>query len=319
MERRNFLTRGAALCLAGSLPARALAATETAEPMFDAHIHFFTNDIAHYPIDPRFAREPEEVFRARIMHAPATPNIIFPLWRHANVEGGVGVQYSGAYKTNNSYLLDLADEYRARIATEVIVDTRDPASPAHIEQMVRSRHIDALRLTGFAATDGHYPWLDSEPALAIWALAERLHLPVGVTYLPPRPTVAAFDTIGKLADRYPGCTIIFEHMGWTGGANSPGLLPEHATLAARHNVTFKWTTLDIDGLRAAGIDPAHCLRDAVRLFGASRIMWGSDFGNTTRAYGGMAVDARDSCALLTAADRRAVLHDTGRALYRRRG
>jgi predicted TIM-barrel fold metal-dependent hydrolase len=150
-------------------------------------------------------------------------------------------------------------------------------------------------------------------------LAERLRLPVGVTYLPPRPTAVAFATIATLADRYPGCTIIFEHLGWTGGANSAGLLPEHATLAARRNVSFKWTTLDIDALRAAGIDPARCLRDAVRLYGASRIMWGSDFGNSTRPYGGMALDARDSCALLDAADRRAVLHDTGRALYRRGG
>ena len=316
LDRRKFLAGGAALGLAGGMPAGAMAMVR--EPLFDAHIHFFTSDIAHYPIDPRFAREPEEILRARILHAPATPETIFPLWRAAGVAGGVGVQYSGAYKSDNRYLLDLADRHRVQLATEIIVDARDPQSPARIAQMARTRHIDALRLTGVADADGSYPWLESERALAIWALAERLQLPVGVTYLPPKVTAEAFRAIARLADRFPGCAIVFEHLGWTGGANSSGLLPEHATLAAKRNVRFKWTTLDIDPLRAAGIDPAHCLRDAVRLYGASRIMWGSDYGNSTRAYGGLALDARDSCALLTARDRRAVLHDTGRALYRRR-
>ena len=91
----------------------------------------------------------------------------------------------------------------------------------------------------------------------------------------------------------------------------------HATLAPRRNVHFKWTTLDIDALGAAGIDQARVLRDAVALYGPRRIMWGSDFGNTTRPYGGMAQDARDSCALLDASARRAILHDNGRALFRR--
>lgn len=320
MQRRSLLAGAGGLVLAGAtrLSARAEPRASATDPLFDAHIHFFSSDIAAYPIDPRFAREPEEVLRARIMHAPATPETVFPLWQAAGVVGGVGVQYSGAYKTDNRYVLDVADAHRDRIATEIIVDARNPASAADIEAKVRDHHVDALRVTGLADASGHYPWLDSEPTRAIWALAERLGLPVGVTYLPPKVTGNAFAAIAGLADRYPGCTILFEHLGWTGGPNSAGLLAEHATLAARRNVRFKWTTLDIDALTAAGIDPAHCLRDAVRLYGASRIMWGSDFGNTTRPYGGIAKDARDSCALLSAADRRGVLHDTGRATFRRR-
>jgi L-fuconolactonase len=316
LNRRGFLAGGGALGLSGSLAA-AIPPGMRPEPLFDSHLHFFTNDLARYPIDPRNAREPEAVMRARIANAPATPETVFALWDHAGVEGGVGVQYSGAYKTDNSYLLDVADRYPARVATEIIVNARDPESPARVERMVRSRRVDALRLTGMADAQGHYPWLDSEAALAIWRLAQRLRLPVGVTYLPPRPTEAAFAAIAGLADRFPGCTIVFEHLGWVGGPNSPGLLPMHAILASRGNVHFKWTTLDIDALGAAGIDQAGVLRDAVALYGPRRIMWGSDFGNTTRPYGGMARDARDSCALLDSATRRAILHDNGRALFRR--
>jgi L-fuconolactonase len=316
LDRRGFLAGGAALGLAGPLSA-ATRRRPPAELLFDAHLHFFTSDLARYPVDLRNAREPEEVLRARVMHAPATPETVFALWDRAGVEGGAGVQYSGAYKTDNAYLLDVADAHPARVATEIIVNARDPASPALVERLVRSRRVDALRLTGLADADGHYPWLDSEPALAVWSLAQRLRLPVGITYLPPRPAGAAFAAIGRLADRFPGCTILFEHLGWVGGPNSAGLLPMHTTLAPRRNVHFKWTTLDIDALGAAGIDQARVLRDAVALYGPRRIMWGSDFGNTTRPYGGMAQDARDSCALLDAPARRAVLYDNGRALFRR--
>lgn len=316
LNRRGLLAAGGALGLAGPLAAAAPRRAR-AEPLFDSHLHFFTNDVARYPIDPRNAREPEEVMRARVMHAPATPETVFAHWDRAGVEGGIGVQYSGAYKADNRYLLDVADAHPARIATEIIVNARDPASPDVVERLVRSRRVDALRLTGLADADGHYPWLDGEAALGIWSLAQRLRLPVGVTYLPPRPTEAAFAAIAGLAARFPGCTILFEHLGWVGGPNSAGLLPLHATLAAHRNVHFKWTTLDIDALGAAGIGQARVLRDAVALYGPRRIMWGSDFGNTTRPYGGMAQDARDSCALLDPAARRAVLHDNGRALLRR--
>ncbi len=316
LGRRGFLAGGAALGLAGPLSATTRR-HPPAESLFDAHLHFFTSDIAHYPVDLRNAREPEEVMRARVMNAPATPETVFALWDRAGVEAGVGVQYSGAYKSDNSYLLDVADAHPRRVATEIIVNARDPESPALVERLVRSHRIGALRLTGLADAEGHYPWLDGEPALAIWSLAQRLRLPVGITYLPPRPAEAAFAAIAGLADRFPRCTIVFEHLGWTGGPNSPGLLPMHATLAPRRNVHFKWTTIDIDALGAAGIDQARVLRDAVALYGPRRIMWGSDFGNTTRPYGGMAQDARDSCALLDAAARRAVLHDNGRALFRR--
>lgn len=314
LGRRGFLAGAAALGLAGH-PVSARRRPR-AEPLFDAHVHFFTSDIARYPIDPRGAREPEEVLRARIMNAPATPEAVFALWDRAGVQGGVGVQYSGAYKGDNSYVLDLADRHRARIATEIIVDARSPASITRMEQLVRSRRVDALRLTGVADAQGRYPWLEGATALGVWALAQRLGLPVGITYLPPRSTEAAFAAIAGLADRFPGATILLEHMGWLGGPNSAGLLPVHRSLAARRNVHFKWTTLDIDAAGAAGLDPARCLRDAVALYGPRRIMWGSDFGNTTRPYGGMAQDARDSCALLDAPARRALLHDNGTRLFR---
>ena len=51
------------------------------------------------------------------------------------------------------------------------------------------------------------------------------------------------------------------------------------------------------------------------MFGAGRLMWGSDFGNTLRPYAEMVADAVASTARLSDTERRRVLHDNGAAMF----
>jgi len=284
--------------------------------LFDAHLHFFTNDVARYPIDPRNAREPEAIFRERIMEDPGTPAKMFPLWEAEGVVGGAGVQYSGAYKTDNRYLLDLADQYPAKIHPEIIVNGRDPASPALATQLAATRRVRALRLTGFGEGAGSFPWLESDPVLDVWAVAGKLGLPIGITFLPPKATEASLAAVKRLAERFPQQTIILEHFGWLAGTpRDPGLLPGHLALAPSRNVHFKFTTNNIDELTAMGRPTAAFLRRAIDIFGVNRLMWGSDAGNTLRPYPGMVADAVAATASLSATERRRVLHDNGWAMF----
>jgi len=320
LSRRSLLGAAAMLPLTGAALAAAPAPVPAARPdarLVDAHIHFFTNDLRHYPVDLRNAREPEAVMQARILNAPVTPEAILPLWSRMGIIGGLGVQYSGAYKTDNSYVLDAADAHPGQIRTEIILNSAAPESVGRLATLAQSRHVSAIRLTGFADADGDLPWLKSPTALDLWALAQSLGLPIGITYLRPDPTSAALHTIRTLADRFPDCVVMLEHLGWTGGAGSEdGLLPEHLALRDHANIRFKWTTLNIDALSGAGIDPAAFLRAAVDLFGPARLMWGSDFGNTTRPYAGIVADARDATRLLNAAEAAAVLGGTAQSLFR---
>lgn len=282
--------------------------------LYDSHLHFFTNDIARYPIDPRNAREPEAVMRARIMDDPGTPEKVFALWEQAGVTAGTGVQYSGAYKTDNSYVLDLTERYPAQIRSEIIVDAQDPASPARVRQLALTRRVSALRLTGFVGGVELIPWLNSPAALDVWAVAEQLDLPVGITFLPPPGAGASLEAVRALAARFPRCTILLEHMGRLVEGD---LAAEHLALAPYERVHFKWTTNVIDELNAGGGRAAAFLRRAVDIFGAGRIMWGSDFGNTLRPYAAMVADAVASTSGLTELERRLVLHDNGVAMFGR--
>jgi predicted TIM-barrel fold metal-dependent hydrolase len=315
LSRRSVL---AGVALAPFLGNAARAAAP-AVPLYDSHIHFFTNDIARYPIDPRGAREPEEVMRARIVSHPVMPAPMLALWDALGVSGGVGVQYRGAYKGDNSYLLDVADAFPERIATEIMLEASNPESPAMLADFAAHRRITAVRLTGFDTGDGTLPWLNSPEALTICSLARDLSLPICMTYLPPRPASTALAAVRDLAGRFPDNIIVLEHLGWLGGANSDnGLLPDHFEMVGLPNILFKWTTLDLDILYNAGIATSAFLRTAVDTFGAGRLMWGSDFGNSTRPYRQLVAEAHAACGRLTESEARQVLQETGQHIFRHR-
>jgi predicted TIM-barrel fold metal-dependent hydrolase len=224
------------------------------------------------------------------------------------------VQYSGAYKTDNSYLLDLTDRFPGRIRSEIIIDGQDPASPDRLTKLAATRRVSALRLTGFVDGAESIAWLNSPAALNVWAVAEKLSLPVGVTFLPPKGAAASLAAAKALAIRFPRCAIVLEHFGRLVDSD---LSPEHLALKPHANVHFKWTTNVIDELTARGASTSAFLRRAVDIFGAERLMWGSDFGNTLRPYPDMVADAIASTAALTDRERRRVLHDNGVALFSR--
>jgi predicted TIM-barrel fold metal-dependent hydrolase len=57
------------------------------------------------------------------------------------------------------------------------------------------------------------------------------------------------------------------------------------------------------------------LRRAVDMFGADHVMWGSDIGTSSGTYKDMVRRMLDASRLLTADERLAVWHDTGRRVF----
>lgn len=289
----------------------------SATRLYDTHSHFFSNDVARYPIDTTGAHEGAAVLRNRIMTTPSTPENILQLWAANHVEGGVGVQYNSAYKTDNSYLLDSASAHPERIAAVVILDARKPDTPAKLRELVTQRGISGLRLTGYPDKAGNYPWLDSDEALATWAEADRLGTAIVLMYLPTEANSSALDHIARLAARFRHVKIVLDHVGWPaiGGAPDYGLTPAHVALKAYPNVFFKITTINFDNLDTGHISASGFVRHAVDVFGANRLMWGSDYGNTPGEFAEMVHRIEVATVTLTSAERRQVLYDTGKAVF----
>jgi L-fuconolactonase len=318
---RNLLASATA-AIACLLTSACQTTVNTSRQIFyDTHSHFFSNDVAKYPIDTTGAHEGAEVLRARILTNPSTPENILRLWAANGVEGGVGVQYNSAYKTDNSYTLDSSDAHPAQIAAVIILDARKPETPDKLRDLVQYRGVTGLRLTGFPDKDGNYPWLDSEAAQNTWAEADRLGLAIVLMYLPTEPSAAALRHIDDLAARFPNVKIVLDHIGWPAVAGSPdfGITPAHAALRQHKNIYFKLTTINLDNLRTGNVPAPEFVRHTVDIFGADHIMWGSDYGNTPGDFSDMVKRAEDATSLLTAAERRHVLHDTGKAIFVRKG
>lgn len=285
--------------------------------LFDTHAHFFTNDTARFPIDVTGAREGEAEVRARIARDPATAERLLALWDQCGVTGGAAVQYNTIYKTDNSYTLSVADVNHHRVSAVLILRADFPETPEQLRALATRHNVCGLRLFGYPDADGSYPWLDSPAALETWEVAASLGLTMVIMYAPGKPTRAALHRIIALARRFPKTVIALDHCGWPGVENGVAgtIGPEHLELVDVPNIVFKFTQINLNRFRETGIDAAQFVRLIVDTYGASRVMWGSDYGNTKDAYPDMVAQMIAATSLLSAAERAQVLHDNGARLF----
>lgn len=285
--------------------------------LFDTHAHFFTNDTERFPIDVTGAREGEAEVRARIARDPATAERLLALWDQCGVTGGAAVQYNTIYKTDNSYTLSVADVNHHRVSAVLILRADFPETPKQLRALATRHNVCGLRLFGFPDADGSYPWLDSPAALKTWEVAASLGLTMVIMYAPGKPTRAALHRIIALARRFPKTVIALDHCGWPGVENGVAgtIGSEHLELVDVPNIVFKFTQINLNRFRETGIDAAQFVRLIVNTYGAGRVMWGSDYGNTKDAYPDMVAQAIAATSLLSATERAQVLHDNGAKLF----
>ncbi|TGX54369.1 amidohydrolase [Sphingomonas gei] len=285
--------------------------------LFDTHAHFFTDDTDRFPIDVTGAREGEAEVRARIARDPATAERLLALWDQCGVTGGAAVQYNTIYKTDNSYTLSVADVHHNRVSAVLILRADRPETPDKLRALATRHNVCGLRLFGFPDAEGAYPWLDSPAALKTWEVAASLKLTMVLMYAPGKPTPAALRRIIALAKRFPATTIALDHCGWPGVENGVAgtIGPEHLELVPVANIVFKFTQINLNRFRETGIDAAQFVRRIVDTYGAGRVMWGSDYGNTKDAYPDMVAQAIAATKLLSDAERARVLHDNGARLF----
>jgi predicted TIM-barrel fold metal-dependent hydrolase len=320
---RNFslVTRIAAACLALTLGAgSALAQSSVPFQLYDAHVHFVSENQEKYPLRSDAApNEHERDMREYIRNNPTYSDRILGLWDANGVDAGVAVQYRTAYDTNNAYVLDSAEKNPARVASVVILAADNPATPDLLRAMVKTRHASGIRMTGSKdKVSGEFPWLDSEAAQKTWKVADELGIAV---VLMPGPVYQvnpeAMERIGKLADKFPNTYIVLDHFTWPAPEGAPnfGLSPGHLALKTHKNIFYKFTTLNSLTLEKAHVPSADFLRHAVDVYGADHVMWGSDTGNNKLEYSELVRRGVEATAQLNPVEQRATLRETGKAVF----
>ncbi|HEX6997706.1 MAG TPA: amidohydrolase family protein [Gammaproteobacteria bacterium] len=316
LKRRTVLKSAVAATVIAALREPLLAQQSRPFKLFDCHAHFYTNDADRYPFDAHTARYGPERMIAKAMANPMTPDVVFEFWEAAGVERGLGVQYSSTYYTDNRYLLDISARHPDRIIPIVILDATDRATPGTLERMARENGIAGVRFMGGANQQGVFPYL-SDAAEGAWELANELGL--SITLMPlGRHGGAALRRVKQLAERYANVAVVLDHIGFPRYSTSPetfGFTPDHLALAGTDNIYYKYTTFLIEMLLGDDTPLRDFLAFAAETFGADRMIWGSDIGNSEVDELLFVRHALDSAAGLTLEQQKAIFYDTAKRIF----
>jgi L-fuconolactonase len=315
LNRRSLLGNVLALSAGTAVPSLLRAADQPAFKIYDTHAHFYTNDVARYPLNTSAARNGADTMIAKAMATPMTPEAVFRLWDEAGVGLGCGVQYNSTYGTDNSYLLDVSMQYPERIVPVVILSPVAPETPATLTRMAAENRISGVRFTGSPNAEGEYVFL-SAAAEGAWRAANELGL--AVVLMPgSEQAPRAMALIAQFADRYPNVRIVLDHIGFPRAEISDtfGLSPEHLALASHKNVYYKYTTLLIERLQEASLPADDFLHYVVDAYGADHLVWGSDVGNSEGDFLTFVHHALDSASGLSMEQQQAIFRDTATTVF----
>jgi predicted TIM-barrel fold metal-dependent hydrolase len=320
LNRRQFMGTVALGAAAISLSSRAAEAPAPKLPfaLFDTHAHLISADLLRYPrVTANGGDGPPP---AGGIQMPEVEQLL--TWMDENnVGGGVAVQRRDTYGVNNFYVLDSADRFRSRLMPVVVLDAADEGTPELMRQYIRERGLAGLRITGPLSEDGSLPWLDSPAARRSWVVAEQHSLVMEIMTTPAGHMPAAIAEYVKLAREYPNVRLVLDHLAWPDAHGAPeyGIDAVHRNLALFPNVYFKFSSLNLEQLAAAKVPAPEVLRRAVDVYGADRVMWGSDVGNSAGTYAGFVRGAIAATSLLNADEQRKLLRDTGMRVFVRGG
>jgi L-fuconolactonase len=193
---------------------------------------------------------------------------------HANgVEKATLVQVRGQF--DNRYLMECVQRFPGRFSAVVIVDTNQPDAPETLAHWIH-QGAEGVRLGPTIRSPGNDP-------LAIWRRAAELQIPVSSLSAAEGFTSPYFEEMIK---EFPSLPIIIEHLGGIGRDETPPYpkFRQILTLARYPNTYMKVHGLGEichrpipfpEPMRFPNVPPF--MEMAYDAFGASRIMWGSDF------------------------------------------
>ncbi len=301
--------------------------------LFDAHAHLVADDQTAYPRNPmqRAANAPPRlpgvIGTPGGHHGPKPINEVpdvsrMLVWmKEENVDGAVAVQKRMIYRYDNSYILDSSDRYPEIFSAVVILDAEDAGTAPLVRRYIENHGLAGVRLFGGRQPDGSMPWLNSPMALKTWEVADEHGLVMDLEVLAIGGGGPSIPTLIELSRQYPNVRIVLDHLlePEMDEGEHFGLDERYETLSPIRNISFKWTSINLDICREMGIPADRVLRRATDLYGADRLMWGSDIGTSSGTYKDMVQRAIDSAALLSEAEKTALFHDTGRRIFQKGG
>jgi L-fuconolactonase len=255
----------------------------------DTHVHVVSDDEVRYPL------QPSDVTGPWYREHPCSIEALLEKMDDAEVDAALLVQAVSAYQFDNRYTLDSARRFPQRCSAVVCTDLSGEGPDANL----RGDAADGAR--------GVRWWGIGGAALgkprSVWDAAAALGLPVVVTIMTDQ-----LEELAATVPTLPSVPIALDHCGFVDWAG--GVPPALSALKEYSNVHLKVSTIVLDQMAQHG-DPRDGVAALADSFGASRLMWGSDYSQThDRPYGELAEYARRAATKLGDDDRHALLAGT---------
>jgi predicted TIM-barrel fold metal-dependent hydrolase len=262
ISRRGFVARLLAAAGAGAALRPACVATEPPDEVIDAHSHVWTPDRARYPESPGAGLVPRPI-------DSFTPDEFFAHARPCGVRRVVLIQMS-FYGWDNSYMLDMMEQYRGLLSGVARVD--EEARPAQAMRALKRRGVRGFRIVPRRPDADH--WLDGAGMAAMWKCGAEEGL--AICPLVDPPFLAGLETMCR---RYPATPVVIDHFARIGldGTIRDADLRRLCGLARYPGVRVKLSAFYALGRkRPPHLDLAPMIRRVLEAFGPQRLMWASD-------------------------------------------
>ena len=274
-------------------------------PLFDSHAHLVSDDRRRYPRRP--GNEAAEPFGAEQLVAEMDA---------AGVSRALVVQRSQYYGFDNSLVCDAGAAFPDRLSAVCSIDPAAPDPDEQVRFWICERRAVGVRLME-TERGGDLSWLAGEGAEAVWRAARDLEIPLCLHFFRWNRS-PGLEQAARLLRRYPGLRVVIDHftnIAAESGAPDFGMDALFRALAELPNVYMKFTTIPLGAMEAAGVESAPLIRRVADVFGAERLMWGSDITQSKGDYAAMTELARRAAAALSAEEQQAALLDTVWTVY----
>jgi L-fuconolactonase len=231
------------------------------------------------------------------------------------VERAILVQRTAVYGYISDYVVDCAVRDPNRFAAVACVNAESGDAPERVNHWIGERGARGIRFAAPSSEREDTSWLSGPKARKAWA---ALAAQGGSACLLLRQAhqEAGLVATRMLAVDFPEVPIVLDHLGGVATQTDIqdfGIAQNFLDLADRPNIFLKLSSINLRAHEAA--DRQRLVARIAGIFGAERIMWGSDIGNTGLPYGQMVERALAATANLSEAERHQILYAVANKMY----
>ncbi|MFJ8951341.1 amidohydrolase family protein [Streptomyces sp. NPDC102381] len=274
----------------------------------DAHCHIISQDETAYPRAPLGGKQ--STWAAT---RPVTAEGMISRMDDTGIDQAVLVQATTNYGYDNSYVLDSCRRWPERFVAVGTVDPLRPDAATSLKSAVGDGGLSGVRLfTSGSTVPTQGEWFAAPETYPFWEQAGELGVPVCLQMrLGP-----ATKQLVELLERFPGVTVLLDHIGYPDIAASPAQAgAEVAELGVHPGLHLKLTHRNLERLQDAGERAGDFLTPVVEAFGAERIAWGSNCPAAEQSLPELLVLAEGVLEGLSEQDRKQIFAGTSRRLY----